>query len=257
MWRAQVSVGNLFVIGILHLIIEEFEHFAKNGVKNVKIADEMFVYNPKHFIRLSELIIERQYDFNIWAYARVNTIKEKYLEILRKAGFKWLGLGIESGNRKVRRNVVKGNFEEVDIVSIVNDIKDCGLYVGANYIFGLPEDNIGTMQQTLNLAIELNTPLANFYCAMAYPGSQLYLQALAEKAELPRTYSGFSQHSRDSFPLSTKYLHRHDILRFRDNAFIEYYNSKKYENMLSNEFGKKAVARNQEVLKITLKRDYV
>ena len=32
---------------------------------------------------------------------------------------------------------------------------------------------------------------------------------------------------------------------------------KKYENMLSNEFGKKAVARNQEVLKITLKRDYV
>ena len=38
---------------------------------------------------------------------------------------------------------------------------------------------------------------------------------------------------------------------------VEFRALKNYEEMLSNEFGKKAVARNQEILQITLKRDYV
>ena len=47
-----------------------------------------------------------------------------------------------------------------------------------NYIFGLPEDDLETMQETLDLALELNCEFANFYCAMAYPGS-LALRARA------------------------------------------------------------------------------
>ena len=40
-------------------IIQEFEEAAKRGVTNIKIADEMFVYNPKHFLELSKLLIDR------------------------------------------------------------------------------------------------------------------------------------------------------------------------------------------------------
>lgn len=237
--------------------IQQFDYFADHGIKNIKIADEMFVYNPKHFLRLANLIIEREYDFNIWAYSRVDTIKQRYLNTLKEAGFNWLALGIESGSRKVRRDVTKGNFEEVDISAIVSEVNSNDIHVGSNFIFGLPEDNLETMQQTLDLAIELNTPLANFYCAMAYPGSQLYVQALVDKLELPKNYSGFSQHSRDSFPLNTKYLHRHEVLKFRDEAFITYHTSEKYIKMLHRAFGDKAVSRNQEMLKIGLKRDFV
>ena len=46
-----------------------------------------------------------------------------------------------------------------------------------NYIFGLPEDNIDTMNETLELALELNTEHANFYPAQALPGSPLYFEA--------------------------------------------------------------------------------
>ena len=41
------------------------------------------------------------------------------------------------------------------------------------------------MQETLDFAIELNSEYANFYTAMAYPGSQLYQDALREGTELP------------------------------------------------------------------------
>ena len=49
--------------------------------------------------------------------------------------------------------------------------------MGANYIFGLPDDDQNTMQETLDLSLRVNSEWANFYSAMAYPGSQLYPMA--------------------------------------------------------------------------------
>ena len=38
------------------------------GIRNIKIADEMFVMNKQHFLKLCNNIIDKGYDFNIWAY---------------------------------------------------------------------------------------------------------------------------------------------------------------------------------------------
>jgi len=143
-------------------IIKEFDKFAELGIKNIKIADELFVLNANHFMKLCELIIERGYNFNIWCYSRVDTVKEQYLETLRKAGVQWLALGIESANTKVRKDVTKGRFEDVDIRDIVKKIRDHDINVIANYIFGLPEDDKDSMKMTLDLALEMNTEESNF-----------------------------------------------------------------------------------------------
>ena len=73
--------------------------------------------------------------------ARYNTVKDNYLATLKKAGVNWLALGIESGNTRVRKDVTKGRFEDVDIRKVVNKIREHGIHVIGNYIFGLPEDD--------------------------------------------------------------------------------------------------------------------
>jgi radical SAM superfamily enzyme YgiQ (UPF0313 family) len=130
----------------------EFDKIADMGIRNIKIADEMFVLNKNHFLKVCDLIIERGYDFNIWAYARVDTVREEYLEKLKKAGVNWLALGIESGNRKIRVDAVKGKFQEVDIVDIVRKIESFEIEALGNYMFGMSGDTFETMQQTLDLA---------------------------------------------------------------------------------------------------------
>ena len=57
-------------------------------------------------------------------------------------------------------------------------IQNAGINVIGNYIFGLPDDDLVTMRQTLDLAKVLNCEFANFYSAMAYPGSPLYGMAV-------------------------------------------------------------------------------
>lgn len=235
-------------------IIKDFDYFASRGIVNVKIADELFVLNPNHFMKICRMIIERGYKFNIWCYSRVDTVKDQYLETLKKAGVNWLALGIESANARVRKDVTKGSFEDVNIRDVVGKVRDHGMNVIGNYIFGLPEDDMASMQATLDLAMEMNTEEANFYSAMAYPGSPLHGLARKEGWKLPDAYSGFSQHSYDCQPLPTNHLGADQVLAFRDEAWMKYHTNPKFLELLKTKFGQAAVDETVKSTKIKLKR---
>ena len=246
--------SNTFRFWSPEFIIKQFDEIARQGVRNVKIADELFVLNPRHFEAICDLIIQRGYDFNIWAYSRVDTCKPKYLAKLEKAGIKWLGLGIENPNNELRKEIHKEGFQDVKVLDLINNIRDAGINVGGNYIFGLPYDTKESMEATLQFAIENPTEMANFYSAMAYPGSPLYNQARIFGQELPNTYSGFSQHSYDTLNLGNNHVSSAEILAFRDKAWDTYHSSEKYLNLLENKFGQKARDELDSTKTIKLKR---
>ncbi len=227
----------------------------KYKVRNIKIADEMFVLNMKHVEGICDLIIERGYDLNIWAYARIDTVKENTLEKLKKAGIHWLAFGIEAGSERVRNNVQK-RFEQEDIFKTIQAVKAAGIHVIGNYIFGLPEDDLDSMKETLQMALELNCEFANFYSTMAYPGSQLYDDAVRQALPLPEKWSGYSQHAEDTLPLPTKYISAGEVLAFRDNAFHEYFTSPGYLRLVAEKFGSKTENHIKEMVKFRLKRKY-
>ncbi|HVB37866.1 MAG TPA: radical SAM protein, partial [Vicinamibacterales bacterium] len=243
------------IIGEIDRLVTEY------GVKNLKIADEMFVLNQQHVLGLCDLIIERGYDLNIWAYARVDTVRDKFLEKLKRAGFNWLGIGIESGSKFVRDGVEKGRFNDEAIARIVAGIRSAGIYVGANYIFGLPDDTFDSMQATLDLAIALNTEWANFYSAMAYPGSALHRDAAARGVMLPENpggpgWIGYSQHAYETLPLPTEGVPAGAVLAFRDEAFQTYFRSDRYLTMMRARFGEDVVAHLRQMTSHTLARKY-
>lgn len=219
-------------------MIKQFDILALDyNVKNVKIADEMFVLKDHHFMELCKLIKERNYGFNIWAYTRVDTVKPRHLALLKEAGVNWLVVGIESVDKRVRDGVIKGKFSEERIPQVVNMIRDHDINVHGNFIFGLPDDDAASLKNNLDMAIELNCEMANFYSAMAYPGSQLHQMAQTEQWTLPETWIGYSQHSVETLPLPTKHLSAGEVLAFRDKAWQAYYTNPKYLNMLSRKFG--------------------
>jgi radical SAM superfamily enzyme YgiQ (UPF0313 family) len=206
------------------------------GVKTYKIIDEMFVLNERHVMGVCDELIARNYGLNIWAYARVDTVRPHMLEKLRKAGVRWLALGIESGSEHVRDGAEK-SFSQSEIIDIVRQIQQAGISVIGNFIFGLPDDDLQSMRQTLELATELNCEFSNFYSAMAYPGSPLYRIALENNWALPSAWSGFSQHSYDCLPLPTEKVSAAEVLRFRDEAFDRYFTGKRYLDSVTQKFG--------------------
>ena len=200
-------------------------------------------------------ILERGHDLNIWAYARIDTVKEGLLPKMKRAGFNWLALGIESGSEHVRDGADK-SFGSDDIAKVVRRIQDEGIHVIGNYIFGLPDDDLDSMQKTLDLALELNCEFANFYSAMAYPGSPLYEMALERAVALPDSWHGFSQHAYEALPLATDTLSAGEVLRFRDDAFHTYFANPSYLTMLEMKFGPEVVAHVGQMASQRLRRKY-
>jgi radical SAM superfamily enzyme YgiQ (UPF0313 family) len=235
-------------------MLSEFEKLAQMGVQHLRISDEMFFLNQRYFEPLLSGIIGRGLSFKMWSYTRVDTVREKYLELFKKAGINWLALGIEAGSREVRREVSKGTFQLDDIGSVVDLVQQYDIGVAANYIFGFPDDTLQTMQQTLDLAIELNTEMANFYPFQALPGSPLHIKAKKEGWDLPDTYQGYGFLSYESKPMSTKHVSSANVVQFRDNAWKTYHDNPGFLNLIESKFGIIAKQGLQELSRIKLRR---
>lgn len=225
------------------LLVKEIEYLVERwGVHHIKIPDEMFLLNPRHVLALADLVHERYGDqLNFWAYGRIDTAKPQFLERLRRAGFRWLAYGIEAADSTVRNGQDK-DFSDEEIVKIVRLTEEVGINVAANYIFGLPGDTKASMRKTLDLAAYLNTPFANFYWAMAIPGSKLYLEAKAKGLPLPDDsggpgWIGYAQYSYEAWPLPTDNLTSAEILEFTDRARQIYYTRPELLEMLRTRLG--------------------
>lgn len=225
------------------------------GVQTFKIADEMFLLAENHYMAIAEGLIEAGMGKHtqFWCYGRIDSVKPKTLATLRRAGCTWIGLGIEAGSKYVRDGADK-HFKNHDIAGIVRQIQDADISVAANFIVGLSGDTAETMQETLDLAIQIQPEWANIYAAQAYPGSGLYDDAVAAGTRLPEDWSGYSQHSYTSAPLPTATLTSEEVLRFRDAAFTKFFTDPSYLSRIERKFGVGTRAEVEAMTRVKLKR---
>jgi radical SAM superfamily enzyme YgiQ (UPF0313 family) len=237
-------------------VVTEIQNlYMRHNVKVLKITDEMFVLNERHYKAICEGLAMSGLGgvLNIWAYARVDTVKPENLATLHRGGIRWLALGIESGSALVRDGANKKMRTE-DIVGTVRAIQDAGINVIGNFMFGLKDDTKETMQQTLDLALECRVDWANFYSTMAYPGSALYAEAVQKGWALPTSWRGYSQHNDDCRPLDTDHVRGRDVLAFRDEAFERFFTDHEYLNHVAGKFGGLARQHIESMVGYKLKR---
>jgi anaerobic magnesium-protoporphyrin IX monomethyl ester cyclase len=232
----------------------EMKKLADLGVKTLRISDEMFFLNRKYYNPILENAIAEDFGFNMWTYSRVDTVRRDALELFKQAGVNWLALGVEAGNQLVRQEVSKGSFKEVNIREVCKTISDADINIISNYIFGFPEDTHDTMQETLDLALELNTEMANMYPCQALPGSPMYYTAKKNGWALPDSYEGYAFLSYESQPLPTKHLSAAEVLKFRDGAWQKYFTNPAYLDLVERRFGPQEKRNVEDMASIPLKR---
>ncbi|HEY2979530.1 MAG TPA: radical SAM protein, partial [Burkholderiaceae bacterium] len=235
-------------------IAGEIQKLADLGVRTLRISDEMFFLNRRYYEPLLADVAERDLGLSMWTYSRVDTVRPAALDLFKRAGVDWLALGIEAGNQMVRKEVSKGTFQEVNIREVCGTVRGAGIHVISNYIFGFPDDTLQTMQQTLDLALELNTEMANMYPCQALPGSPIHRRALREGWKLPDNYAGYAFLSYECEPLATKHVSAADVLGFRDRAWQTYFRNPAYLDLVQRSFGAPQRANVEQMAEVRLKR---
>ncbi len=219
----------------------------KHNVKHLKVLDELFVVKPKRVEEFCDKLEEKGYDLNMWSYARVDTINGRLLKKLKKVGMNWISYGFESAAPEILKDIKKGCKR--DVGEVIKMTQDEGVYICADVMFGLWEDNIETMKRTYDFLVKYNFEWANMYPVFAYPGTEAY-----KTFEGPESWKAYSLYGYECVPAGTKYLSPREVLRFRDEAFIKYHSRSEYLRMIENKFGTESKEHIIKVVSIPLRR---
>ena len=113
------------------------------------------------------------------------------------------------------------------------------------------------MKQTLDLAMDLNTEMANMTPCQAFPGSPFYAEAKKNDWPLPDSYEGYASLSYESQPLPTKHLSAEEVLCFRDQAWQTYFTNPAYLRHIEQRFGEAQRMNIETMSKVPLRREII
>ncbi len=221
----------------MHSILNDFYTLANRfHVRNVKIWDELFTLDAERVEAICDYLIREHFGFNIWAYARVDTVNQKMLDKMKQAGINWLCYGFESASNGVRKQSAK-QYKDSQSKKAIDMTRQAGINILANFLFGLPGDTDEGMQATYDMAVRENFEYVNFYVALPYPGSEWYEKLIYR----PNDWSSFSQ-------FSPNICADKKVVAFRDRAFRDYFNRPEYLDMIQKKFGAKAESHIKEMV---------
>ncbi len=151
------------------LVVDEIESILAMGFERINIADDLFTANKSRVKVLCEEILNRNIVFGWSAFARVDTVDEETLAIMKKAGCDAVSFGIESGNpemlKRVRKKITLDQARQA-----VDACKRTGMMAHASFMVGLPGESLQTMQDSVDFVRELD--IAHGYHFLApFPGT--------------------------------------------------------------------------------------
>jgi anaerobic magnesium-protoporphyrin IX monomethyl ester cyclase len=105
---------------------------------------------------------------------KVNHTDLELFQLMKAAGCKRVGFGVENGDPWMLRNVIRKGQTLDQVRAAFKNAKAAGLQTMGFFIFGMPNETEETMEATIQLALELDPDLANFMLAAPFPGTKMY-----------------------------------------------------------------------------------
>lgn len=201
------------VVDEMEWVVEEF------GVKDFLFWTESFTTDQDYAIETAEEIIRRNLDVRWVCNSRVDTISPRLLKTIKRAGCWMIGYGIESGTQEVLDLMNKGATIK-DAVVAVRMAHDVGLEVTGHCILGFPGETKETMRSTVEFTKFLKLDYAQFYCAVASPGSKLFDHCKENDWLDDSDWKYFEQ---NYSVITTPQLDSTDVMKARDQAYRQFY----------------------------------
>ena len=130
-------------------------------------------------------------------------------------------------------------------------------YTVSNRIDKYMEEDFTLFIKTKIITDNLETEKEAFLIARngMHSGISVYKDAFDKNVELPKSYEQFSFLGKKTLPVIHENLSREQILKFRDNAFIEYHSNKDFQDKIVSLYGEKALNSIKKMLEINLERE--
>jgi radical SAM superfamily enzyme YgiQ (UPF0313 family) len=167
-WRAR-SVPD--VIAEWRWLVEDL------SATEIGVTDDVWNLDRARAKDLCRALIDNRLNHVPWVTIhgmKVNNTDLELFRLMKAAGCKRVGFGVESGDDDILRHVIrKGQTVEM-VRQAFSWAKQAGLETMGFFIYGMPGETEATLEKTTRLALELDPDLAHFMFAAPFPGTELW-----------------------------------------------------------------------------------
>ncbi len=170
----RVSIGKKMRSRSAANVADEMEHLGRQGVNICSFQDDSFSADRRFVRALCEELAARNSKMPWMARVRVDELDYDMLSLMKKAGCVMLGLGVESGSQRIIEQMQKQYHPKpwADLCrQVFGWTRQLGIGTNAYYVIGNPTETREEIEQTIRLAIELNSDTIQVHFYTPYPGS--------------------------------------------------------------------------------------
>lgn len=174
----HLNTGKKFRMRSAESVLAELEQVvAAYGITEVMFEDDNISLQKDRFLEILRGMHDR-FDRLPWSATSgmaLWTLDDEVLQVMKDSGCTRVYLGIESGNERVLREVIRKYMTRLDDIRAgVARIKRFGLSTVGFWVLGNPGESRKEMWDTLEFARELQLDFNQVLIALPYKGTELY-----------------------------------------------------------------------------------
>jgi len=208
-------------------IVAEFNYLHNEfGYQQISFIDPIFPLTKKEGLSFcEELAKEKLTEKIVWTTeTRVDLVDRELLSAMKKAGLKRIMYGFEMGSEEALNSINK-KTKLPQAVRAVNLTKSLGIEIIGFFMLGAPQENVNSINKTINFAKSLNIDFAKFNILVPYPGTELFNKLTSEKKIKYKSFDDFT-----SFPtkknlavFSPEKVSKKQLIKLQQKATWQFY----------------------------------
>ena len=232
----------------MDLVKMEIEnHIKKYNVEYVYFwADTFLAWSDKEFDEFCKMY--SKYKLPFWCQTRIETIEEEKFSRLKEIGLDRVTFGLEHGNEKFRRDIVKRDYSNDDAVKKIKIVEKLKITFSVNNIIGFPDETRELAFDTIELNRRFNSDTTSCSILVPFHGTELHTYAVKKGYIDPNVICAVSNSGQSL--LRMPQWKKEDITRLRD-VFAMYIKFPK------NRWQEIKKAETDEVLRSELREEFV
>jgi radical SAM superfamily enzyme YgiQ (UPF0313 family) len=153
-------------------VMGEIDMIARMGYKAIAFQDDLFIMGKQRTIDICQGL--EKYSLKWGCSTRADTIDEEVMKAMAESGCQYIGLGIESFDKKILKDIRKEMNTDC-VKPAVEIIKKHGIRVKVNVLFGASQfESQKTISYSMKKVEDLKVDQVMYNIANPFPGTELY-----------------------------------------------------------------------------------
>ncbi len=168
------------------VLIEEMKYLIETyGVDGFEFTDDLMFANPLQLRELCNAIIENDLHICWTGYERIGIINDpEDYALLYKAGCRCLMFGIETGSKRIQKNIHKSVSEQ----KMIDNITECakaGIIPLTTFMMAFPDETEDDVRETIDLINKFDHAIGVLNLLTPQPGTQIFDELVASNRLKP------------------------------------------------------------------------